>query len=129
MKILLALVLLGTVAHADPITWDKDEANHTRLLGKGMHGRALGAVEQMLANAGYHMTHAKLVMKDTPTAARQGTLSVDYETSVTQPSCPKGAPCRNVQPKHAYVELGCVQFSKAPPDSCDDLRSVKFQAE
>ena len=128
MKILLVVVALASVAHADPIKWDNEE-NHARLLGKGMHGRALAAVEQMLANAGYHMTHAKLVMSDTPTATRQGTLHVMYETTVTQPSCPKGAPCRNVQPKHADVELGCVQFSKAPPDSCDDLRWVKFQAE
>jgi len=128
MKLLLALVMLASVAQADPIKWDNED-NHNRLLAKGMHGRALAAVEQMLANAGYHMTHAKLVMSDTAGPARQGTMSIMYETSVTQPSCPKGAPCRNVVPKHAYVELGCVQFSKAPPDSCDDLRSVKFTAE
>ena len=129
MKILLAVVAFASVAQADPITWDKDEANHTRLLAKGLHGKALAAVEQMLAAEGYRMTYTKLVMQSTPTAVRQGTLSIGYETTVTRPSCPKGAPCRNVQPKHANVELGCVQYSKAPPDSCDDLRWVKLVAE
>ncbi len=129
-RLALLLVLSSATVGAQPaaITWGGDEPTHMRLLGKGLAGKSLAAVEGMLAAEGFHVVATRLNMAGTavPTM-RQGTLSVVYETIVQQPACPPGAPCRQVRPAKVLVELGCDQYITAgskTPNSCDGLRGV-----
>jgi hypothetical protein len=132
MTRLVALLMLVTTATAGAqpvaVTWGTDEPTHTRLLGQGLTGKSLAAVEKMLAAEGFHEVRTRLTMSGTavPTL-HQGTLSVVYETTVQQPACPPGAPCRQVRPATVLVELGCDQYVATGSKiaiSCDGLRGI-----
>jgi hypothetical protein len=127
---LLALLATTTTAAAQPsaLSWGADEPTHAILLRKGLAGKSLGAVEAILSAEGFHVVATKLVMSRTsvPTL-RQGTLSIGYETTVQQRSCPPGAPCPHFPPARVNIELACDQYvgaSSTTPDSCDGLRGL-----
>jgi hypothetical protein len=84
----------------------------------------------VLVADGFHVASVKLTMSSTAVPSlRQGTLAVSYETTVKQPPCPPGAPCRRAVPRHATIDLGCDQSVSPganPAPSCDGLRGVTF---
>ena len=126
---LVVLALASSNALAAPsMSWNADEKTHVLLLQKGLAGKSLAAVEDVLAAEGFHVTTTRLAMAGSGLPAlRQGTLTVVYETTPPHTTCARRAPCRHVGARRVLIELACDQsigVGTNPPPECDWLRGL-----